>query len=238
MYVRGRFLCFLSPFAFWCAATNEEEELRKARIASNRAARRKRIKAHTATLDDYQAEIAAQEHELAAAVQKQSEIDSKLNAADTDKKEYEKELKKCEQKLAAKQSRADIVKLERKKERLEASIAVEGRKQSRLLDQSEPLDARIKELHANIAELKQHLGAWHDLTYTQFAIALVMSFSLPPPSPLSFFGLPSTWVLTTAVQFIPCLILFVFLFLFFFVSALHHITHTTSHTHPSFLQVF
>merc|ERR1712070_543380 len=68
------------------SATNEEEELRKARIASNRAARRKRIKAHTATLDDYQAEIAAQEHELAAAVQKQSEIDSKLNAADTDSK--------------------------------------------------------------------------------------------------------------------------------------------------------
>ena len=204
--VRGRLLCFLSPFAFWCAATNEEEELRKARIASNRAARRKRIKAHTATLDDYQAEIAAQEHELAAAVQKQSEIDSKLNAADTDKKEYEKELKKCEQKLAAKQSRADIVKLERKKERLEASIAVEGRKQSRLLDQSEPLDARIKELHADIAELKQHLGAWHDLTYTQFAIALVMSFSLPPPSFLSFFfpGLLSSRVLTTAVQFKPC----------------------------------
>ena len=162
VYVRGRFLCFLSPFAFWCAATNEEEELRKARIASNRAARRKRIKAHTATLDDYQAEIAAQEHELAAAVQKQSEIDSKLNAADTDKKEYEKELKKCEQKLAAKQSRADIVKLERKMEALDASIAVEGRKQSRLLDQSEPLDARIKELHADIAELKQQMGAWHD----------------------------------------------------------------------------
>ena len=199
--VRGRLLCFLSPFAFWCAATNEEEELRNARIASNRTARRKRIRAHTATLDDYQAEIAAQEHELAAAVQKQSEIDSKLNAADTDKKEYEKELKKCEQKLAAKQSRADIVKLERKKERLEASIAVEGRKQSRLLDQSEPLDARIKELHADIAELKQQMGAWHELTFAHFvAIALVMSFSLLPPLSL-FSSLPSSWVLTTAVQF-------------------------------------
>ena len=127
-----------------------------------REARRARMRARTATLKDYQAEIAAQEHELAAAVQKQSEIDSKLNAADTDKKEYEKELKKCEQKLAAKQSRADIVKLERKKERLEASIAVEGRKQSRLLDQSEPLDARIKELHADIAELKQQMGTWHE----------------------------------------------------------------------------
>ena len=162
VYVRGRFLCFLSPFAFWCAATNEEEELRKARIASNRAARRKRIKAHTATLDDYQAEIAAQEHELAAAVQKQSEIDSKLNAADTDKKEYEKELKKCEQKLAAKQSRADIVKLERKKERLEASIAVESEKARQYLEERGLLVTRIKEPHADIAELKQHLGTWHD----------------------------------------------------------------------------
>ena len=162
VYVRGRFLCFLSPFAFWCAATNEEEELRKARIASNRAARRKRIRAHTATLDDYQAEIAAQEHELAAAVEERKQIDSKLEAAETRQAKYEKELEECKTALAAKQSRTDIVKLERKKERLEASIAVEGRKQSRLLDQSEPLDARIKELHADIAELKQQMGAWHD----------------------------------------------------------------------------
>ena len=162
VYVRGRFLCFLSPFAFWCAATNEEEELRKARIASNRAARRKRIKAHTATLDDYQAEIAAQEHELAAAVQKQSEIDSKLNAADTDKKEYEKELKECKTALAAKQSRADIVKLERKMERLEASIKDVLATKKRLGRPYEQLNARIEELGADIAALKQQMGAWHD----------------------------------------------------------------------------
>ena len=162
VYVRGRFLCFFSPFAFWCAATNEEEELRKARIASNRAARRKRIRAHTATVDDYQAEIAAQEHELAAAVEERKQIDSKLNAADTDKKEYEKELKKCEQKLAAKQSRADIVKLERKKERLEASIKDVLEQKEDLREDRRPLAAHIKELRADIAELKQHLGTWHD----------------------------------------------------------------------------
>ena len=162
VYVRGRFLCFLSPFAFWCAATNEEEELRKARIASNRAARRKRIKAHTATLDDYQAEIAAQEHELAAAVQKQSEIDSKLNAADTDKKEYEKELKKCETALAAKQPGVDIADLRSEKERLEASIAVESEKARQYLEERGLLVTRIKEPHADIAELKQQMGAWHD----------------------------------------------------------------------------
>ena len=169
--------------------------------AEAREARRKRIEERTATVDDIRAEIAAQERELSAAVEERKQIDSKLEAADTDKKKYEKKLEECEQNLAAKQSRADIVKLERKKERLEASIAVEGRKQSRLLDQSEPLDARIKELHADIAELKQQMGAWHELTFAHFvAIALVMSFSLLPPLSL-FSSLPSSWVLTTAVQF-------------------------------------
>ena len=161
MYVRGRFLCFFSPFAFWCAATNEEEELRKARIASNRAARRKRIKAHTATLDDYQAEIAAQEHELAAAVQKQSEIDSKLNAADTDKKEYEKELKKCEQKLAAKHPGVDIADLRSEKERLEASIKDVLATKKLLGRPYEQLNARIEELGADISRLERQARAWH-----------------------------------------------------------------------------
>ena len=130
--------------------------------AQARRARRVRIRNGTATVDDFDAEIAAQKRELAAAIKKREEIDSKLEAAETRQAKYKKKLEECETALAAEQSRADIVKLERKKERLEASIAVEGRKQSRLLDQSEPLDARIKELGADIAALKQHLGTWHD----------------------------------------------------------------------------
>ena len=124
---------------------------------------------------------------------------------------------------------------------LDKDIDVERRKQSRLLDQSEPLDARIKELHANIAELKQHLGAWHDLTYTQFAIALVMSFSLPPPSFLSFFfpGLLSSRVLTTAVQFKPCfnfVRLLVLVLLVLVLLCFRFAPHNTYHiTHAPFL---
>ena len=142
VYVRGRFLCFLSPFAFWCAATNEEEELRKARIASNRAARRKRIRAHTATLDDYQAEIAAQERELAAAVQKQSEIDSKLEAAGAKQSEYEKKLKACKEHLAALRDA-----------KMKAALR-------RRLARQKELGDRICKLEADIHELKQRMGTW------------------------------------------------------------------------------
>ena len=138
--VRGRLLCFLSPFAFWCAATNEEEELRNARIASNRTVRRKRIRAHTATLDDYQAEIAAQEHELAAAVQKQSEIDSKLEAAGAKQSEYKKKRDKCKEQLAALRD-----------------AEVKAALRRRLARQKE-LGGRICKLEADIHELKQRMG--------------------------------------------------------------------------------
>ena len=130
--------------------------------AEAREARRKRIEERTATVDDIRAEIAAQERELSAAVEERKQIDSKLEAAETRQAKYEKELEECKTALAAKHPGVDIADLRSEKERLEASIDVERRKQSRLLDQSEPLDARIKELRANIAELKQQMGAWHD----------------------------------------------------------------------------
>ena len=163
--------------------------------------RRKRIGARTATVDDYQAEIAAQERELAAAVVERKQIDSKLEAAETRQAKYEKELKKCETALAAKQPGVDIADLRSEKERLKASIAVESEKARQYLEERGLLVTRIKELHADIAELKQQMGAWHELTFAHFvAIALVMSFSLLPPLSL-FSSLPSSWVLTTAVQF-------------------------------------
>ena len=113
-------------------------------------------------MDDYQAEIAAQERELAATIEERKQIDSKLEAAETRQAKYEKELEECKTALAAERSPAAIADLRSEKKRLEASIAVEGRKQSRLLKQSEPLDARVEELHANIAELKQQMGTWHE----------------------------------------------------------------------------
>ena len=130
--------------------------------AEAREARKKRIEERTATVDDIRAEIAAQERELSAAVEERKQIDSKLEAADADKKKYEKELDNCRQNLAAARSPAVIAELERKMKALDKDIDVERRKQSRLLDQSEPLDARIEELGADIAALKQQMGAWHD----------------------------------------------------------------------------
>ena len=124
--------------------------------------RRARIRARTATVDDYQAEIAAQERELAAAVVERKQIDSKLEAAETRQAKYEKELKKCETALAAKQPGVDIADLRSEKERLKASIAVESEKARQYLEERGLLVTRIKEPHADIAELKQQMGAWHD----------------------------------------------------------------------------
>ena len=130
--------------------------------AEAREARRKRIEERTATVDDIRAEIAAQERELSAAVEERKQIDLELRTTTAEKKKYEKKLEECEQNLAAKQSRADIVKLERKKERLEASIEDVLEKKEDLREDRRPLAARIKELGADIAALKQQMGAWHD----------------------------------------------------------------------------
>ena len=137
--------------------TGTSAEARRARRE-----RRKCIRNGTATESDFDAEIDAQGRELSAAVEERKQIDSKLEAAETRQAKYEKELEECKTALAAERSPAAIADLRNEKKRLEASIAVEGRKQSRLLKQSEPLDARVEELHANIAELKQQMGTWHE----------------------------------------------------------------------------
>ena len=107
-----------------------------------REARRARIRAHTATLDDYQAEIAAQERDLASAVQKQSEIDSKLEAAGAKQSEYEKKLKACKEHLAALRDA-----------KMKAVLR-------RPLARQKELGDRICKLEADIHELKQRMGTW------------------------------------------------------------------------------
>ena len=148
----GGLVCSFAPshsFSFLCAAANDEETHR---------ARRARIRARTATVDDYQAEIAAQECEVAAAVEEKEEIDSKLEASETRQAEYEKELEECKEKLAAERSPAAIVKLERKKEGLEVDIVLQTIKQRSLRKQKDMLATRITEFDA----LKQRLGAGHE----------------------------------------------------------------------------
>ena len=124
--------------------------------------RRARIRARTATVDDYQAEIAAQERELAATIEERKQIDSKLEAAETRQAKYEKELEECKTALAAKHPGVDIADLRSEKERLEASIKDVLEKKEDLREDRRPLAARIKELGADIAALKQQMGAWHD----------------------------------------------------------------------------
>ena len=104
--------------------------------------RRKRIGARTATVDDYQAEIAAQERELAAAVQKQSEIDSKLEAAGAKQSEYEKKRDRCKKQLDALRD-------------AEMKAALR-----RPLARQKELGDRICKLEADIHELKQRMGTW------------------------------------------------------------------------------
>ena len=206
-----------------------------------RRERRALIRNGTATESDFDAEIDAQGRELSAAVEERKQIDSKLEAADADKKKYEKELEECKTALAAKHPGVDIADLRSEKKRLEASIKDVLEQKEDLREDRRPLVGRIKELHANIAELKRQMGAWHDLTYAQFAIALVMSFSLPPPSFLSFFfpGLLSSRVLTTAVQFKPCfnfVRLLVLVLLVLVLLCFRFAPHNTYHiTHAPFL---
>ena len=130
--------------------------------AEAREARRKRIEERTATVDDIRAEIAAQERELSAAVEERKQIDSKLEAAETRQAKYEKELEECKTALAAKHPGVDIADLRSEKERLEASIKDVLATKKRLGRPYEQLNARIEELGADIAALKQQMGAWHD----------------------------------------------------------------------------
>ena len=95
---------------------------------------------------------------MAAAVEEKEEIDNNLKASETRQAEYEKELEECKEKLAAERSPAAIVKLECKKEDLEADIALHTRMRRSLEKQKDRLVARITEFDA----LKQQLGAGHE----------------------------------------------------------------------------
>ena len=141
--------------------TGTSAEARRARRE-----RRKCIRNGTATESDFDAEIDAQERELLAAVEERKQIDSKLEAADADKKKYEKELDNCRQNLAAARSPAVIAELERKMKALDADIDVERRKERQYLEERGPLVARIKELGADISRLERQARAWHAYTFS------------------------------------------------------------------------
>ena len=161
-------------------------------------------------MDDYQAEIAAQECEVAAAVEEKEEIDSKLEASETRQAEYEKELEECKEKLAAEQSPAAIVKLELKKEGLEADIVLQTIKQRSLRKQKDMLATRITEFDA----LKQRLGARRERAARPCL------------------SLPVTRLVLCAAAY--CAAFQRFLSLFFFCSGFeqsHTHTHTRTRTH-------
>ena len=75
-------------------------------------------------------------------------------------------LKECEQKLAAARCPAAIADLELEKQGFIADIAVERQKQRQYLEERGPLDARIKELGADITRLERQAGAWHPYTFS------------------------------------------------------------------------
>ena len=75
-------------------------------------------------------------------------------------------LKECEQKLAAARSPAAIADLELEKQGFIADIAVERQKQRQYLEERGPLDARIKELGADITRLERQARAWHAYTFS------------------------------------------------------------------------
>ena len=118
------------------------------------------------TADDCRAEIAAQERELAAAVEERKQIDTKLEAAETRQAKYEKELEECKTALAAKHPGVDIADLRSEKERLEASIKDVLATKKLLGRPYEQLNARIEELGADISRLERQARAWHADTFS------------------------------------------------------------------------
>ena len=147
---------------------------------------------------------------MAAAVEEKEEIDSKLEASETRQAEYEKELEECKEKLAAEQSPAAIVKLELKKEGLEADIVLQTIKQRSLRKQKDMLATRITEFDA----LKQRLGARRERAARPCL------------------SLPVTRLVLCANAYCPAFKRF--LSLFFFCSGFeqsHTHTHTRTHAH-------
>ena len=101
--------------------------------------RRKRIEARTATLDDYRAEIAAQERELAAAVKEKSEVDDEIETA--------------------KAEIAIMVELKEELAQLATSIGLETDKQKEYLNQTKTFTTHIAAMRADIETLKSQRQA-------------------------------------------------------------------------------
>ena len=107
--------------------------------AEAREARKKRIEERTATVDDYRAEIAAQERELAAAVKEKSEVDDEIETA--------------------KAEIAIMVELKDELARLATSIQLETDKQTVYLNQTQMSTTHIAAMRADIETLKSERQA-------------------------------------------------------------------------------
>ena len=107
--------------------------------AEAREARRKRIEERTATVDDYRAEIAAQERELAAAVKEKSEVDDEIETA--------------------KAEIAIMVELKDELAQLATSIRLETDKQKEYLNQTKTFTTHIAAMRADIETLKSERQA-------------------------------------------------------------------------------
>ena len=113
-----------------------------------REARRARIRARTATVDDYQAEIAAQERELAAAVKEKSEVDDEIETAKAEIATRE-----------AKHPSAIMVELKEELAQLAMSIRLETDKQTVYLNQTKTFMTHIAAMRADIETLKSERQA-------------------------------------------------------------------------------
>ena len=158
--------------------TGTSTQARRAR--RERRERRARIRGGTATEDDFDAEIDAQERELAAAIKKREEIDLELRTITAEKKNYDKKLEECEKKLAAKEPGVEIADLRNEKELLEASIKDVLEQKEDLREDRRPLVGRIKELGADITRLERQAGAWHAYPFS-------LVWQAGPLSPSSLF---------------------------------------------------
>ena len=107
--------------------------------AEAREARKKRIEERTATVDDYRAEIAAQERELAAAVKEKSEVDDEIETA--------------------KAEIAIMVELKDELAQLATSIRLETDKQKEYLNQTKTFTTHIAAMRADIETLKSERQA-------------------------------------------------------------------------------
>ena len=126
----GWFIRSFLLFAFWSTAANDEK---------TRRARRARIEERMATVNDYRAEMAAQEREVAAAVKEKSEVDDEIETA--------------------KAEIAIMVELKDELAQLATSIRLETDKQKEYLNQTKTFTTHIAAMRADIETLKSQRQA-------------------------------------------------------------------------------